>query len=116
MDSCPLLVTSGEAWYLPYSIPRRHALLCRERPLRGHTSTSPACPARAAPRPLLRCPPEPRVVTAHAHRLGLAQRLRRRCLELGNTPHMLLSSTNGSTLREAGYRSTCVHLPGAVAS
>jgi hypothetical protein len=38
-------------------LPRRHAQLCRERLPRGHASTSPACPARAAPRPLLRYVP-----------------------------------------------------------
>src|SRR5215475_2855068 len=65
-------------------MPRRHALLCRERLLRGHASTSPACPARAAPRPLLRCTSlSLAIVTAHAYRLGLGPRLRRPCLGVG---------------------------------
>src|SRR5215217_7836869 len=68
-------------------MPRRHALLCRWRLPRGHAFTSPAYPERAATRPLMRSAPlSLAIVTAHAHRLGLAQRLRRRCLGVGVRP------------------------------
>src|SRR5438270_13913861 len=65
-------------------MPRRHARLYREHLPRGHASTSPACPctcrtATAAATPLLSLA----IVTYHAHRLGLAPRLRRRCLGVG---------------------------------
>ena len=84
LGSRPLLVTSGEAWYLSYfyteetrtarprAPPTRARLHLSCLPCRHHTAT-------AATTPLLSLA----IVTYRAHRLGLAQRLRRHCLGVG---------------------------------
>src|SRR4030095_17244569 len=68
-------------------IPRRHAGLYRERLPRGHASTSlPALHVPHRNQLLRRTPMRLAIVTSHAHRLGLAPRLRPHCLGGGVRP------------------------------
>src|SRR5215831_11254828 len=57
MDSYPLLVTSGESWYIPYISTRETRTANRERLPRVHASTVPADQRRAAPHPMPRGAP-----------------------------------------------------------
>src|SRR5215510_224673 len=84
LGSCPILVTSGEAWYLPYCYTEEtRTAIPRAPPTRAHLHLSCLpCTYRtttaAATPPLSRA-----IVPYHAHRPSLAQRLGRRCLGVG---------------------------------
>src|SRR5262249_8505551 len=55
--SYPLLVTSGEAWYIPYISPGATRSVNHERLPRVHASTVPTDQRQAAPPPMPRCVP-----------------------------------------------------------
>src|SRR5215813_10892337 len=57
VGSYTLLVTPGEAWYIPYISTGETRTANRERLPRVHASTVPADQRRAAPHPMPRCAP-----------------------------------------------------------